>query len=159
MLCGAVCPLSPCSCSVPSPLRQAFASFFHWVSNHPVRTILVVFGVRLAVEGCGEADCREPWEEIFGVRFALSILARARPHALCGAGIPRVDPRPNPPDKFICILRWMFEKCSKTSFFTVFRGLRRPRQGARGVSYAWRADRLNRHFVVLGHKLPHISPT
>ena len=33
-----------------------------------------------------------------------------------------------PPDKFICILRWMFEKCSKTSFLTVFRGLRRPRQ-------------------------------
>ena len=38
-------------------------------------------------------------------------------------------------------------------FFTVFRGLRRPRQGARGVSYACRADRLNRHFVGVGHVL------
>ena len=47
----------------------------------------------------------------------------------------------------------MFEKCAKTSFFTVFGGLRRPRQGARGVSYACRADRLNRHFVGVGHVL------
>ena len=45
----------------------------------------------------------------------------------------------------------MFEKGSKTSFFTVFRGLRRPRLGARGVGYACRADRLNRHFVGVGH--------
>ena len=64
----------------------------------------------------------------------------------------------------------MFEKGSKTSFFTVFRGLRRPRLGARGVGYACRADRLNRHFVGVGHisfltylqhrpKIANISPT
>ena len=40
---------------------------------------------------------------------------------------PRVDLRPNPVDRFICILRRMFKKCSKTSFFTVFRGLRPTR--------------------------------
>ena len=36
---------------------------------------------------------------------------------------PPVDPRPNPVDRSICVLRGMFKKCSKTSFFTVLRGL------------------------------------
>ena len=40
---------------------------------------------------------------------------------------PPVDPRPNPVDRSICVLRRMFKKCSKASFFTVFRGLRRIR--------------------------------
>ena len=40
---------------------------------------------------------------------------------------PPVDPRPNPVDRFICIYQVCCAGCSKTLFFTMFRGLRRPR--------------------------------
>ena len=86
---------------------------------------------------------------------------------------PAADPFVGPPvylrptpcrprvDRFICILRRLFKKCSKTSFFY---------QGAGGVGYACRVDKLNRHFVGVGRisrltypqhrpKIANISPT
>ena len=40
---------------------------------------------------------------------------------------PPVDPRPNPVDRFLCCLPVFLRMLWKTSFFTVFRGLRRRR--------------------------------
>ena len=42
-------------------------------------------------------------------------------------GRPPPDPRPNPVDRFICYLPVFLRMMWKTSFFTVFRGLRRTR--------------------------------
>ena len=47
---------SGCSCSAPNPLRLAFASFFHWVSNLPLGTLSgQYFGVFLVCHSLSKA--------------------------------------------------------------------------------------------------------
>ena len=122
-------------------------------------------GVSLLNPGAGHGPVSLP--EAFGGNRRLYTLAAPAADPFVG---PPVDPRPNPPDRFICILRWMFEKCSKTSFFYSVSWPSASTTGARGVGYASRADKLHRHFVGVGHisfltypqhrpKIANISPT
>ena len=85
-----------------------------------------LLGVSLQIRApaTGPCPCRRP---SVGNRRLYTLAAPAADPFVGPRGDPVSTPCRPRVDRYICIWRRLFKKCSKTSFFTVFRGLRRTR--------------------------------